>query len=43
MKVMWVHPLRTEEEVEEDPEVKKLVEDKGITQEDLDNLMSIIG
>jgi len=32
-----------EEEVEEDPEVKKLVEDKGITQEDLDNLMSIIG
>jgi len=32
-----------EEEVEEDPEVKKKIEEKGITQEDLDNLISIIG
>ena len=32
-----------EEDVEEDLEIKKLVEEKGITQEDLDNLMSVIG
>ena len=32
-----------EEDVEEDLETKKMIEEKGITQEDLDNLMSIIG
>ena len=32
-----------EEDAEEDLEIKKLVEEKGITQEDLDNLMSVIG
>jgi hypothetical protein len=31
-----------EEESEEDPEVKKIVEEKGITQEDVDRLMSIL-
>ena len=31
-----------EEEVEEDPEIKKKVEEKGITQEDLDALAGLI-
>jgi hypothetical protein len=31
-----------EEEVEEDPEVKKMVEEKGITQEDLDALAGLL-
>lgn len=31
-----------EEEVEENPEVKKIVEEKGISQEDVDALMSIL-
>jgi hypothetical protein len=31
-----------EEEVEEDPEVKKMIEEKGITQEDLDALMGLL-
>lgn len=31
-----------EDEVEEDPEVKKKVEEKGITQEDLDALVGLL-
>lgn len=31
-----------EEEVEEDPEVKKMVEERGITQEDLDALAGLL-
>jgi hypothetical protein len=31
-----------EEEVEEDPEIKKKVEEKGITQEDLDALAGLL-
>ena len=31
-----------EEEVEENPEVKKIVEEKGITQEDLDALAGLL-
>lgn len=31
-----------EQDVEEDPEVKKKVEEKGITQEDLDALAGLI-
>jgi len=31
-----------EEEVEEDPEIKKKVEEKGITQDDLDALAGLI-
>tara|TARA_R100000908_G_C3755632_1_gene150135 strand:- start:1222 stop:1437 length:216 start_codon:yes stop_codon:yes gene_type:complete len=31
-----------EEEVEENLEVKKMIEERGITQEDVDALMSII-
>lgn len=31
-----------EEDVEEDPEVKKKVEEKGITQEDLDALAGLL-
>jgi hypothetical protein len=31
-----------EEEVEEDPEVKKMIEEKGITQEDLDALAGLL-
>lgn len=35
-------PTPEEEEVEEDPEVKKKVEEKGITQEDLDALAGLL-
>jgi len=31
-----------EEDVEEDPEIKKKVEEKGITQEDLDALVGLL-
>lgn len=31
-----------EEDVEEDPEIKKKVEEKGITQEDLDALAGLL-
>jgi hypothetical protein len=31
-----------EEEFEEDPEVKKMVEERGITQEDLDALAGLL-
>jgi hypothetical protein len=31
-----------EEDVEEDPEIKKKVEEKGITQEDLDALTGLL-
>lgn len=35
-------PEEEEEKVEEDPEVKKKVEEKGITQEDLDALAGLL-
>jgi hypothetical protein len=35
-------PEEEEDDIEEDPEIKKKVEEKGITQEDLDALVGLI-
>jgi hypothetical protein len=35
-------PEEEEDDIEEDPEIKKKVEEKGITQEDLDALAGLI-
>lgn len=35
-------PEEEEDDVEEDPEIKKKVEEKGITQEDLDALSGLL-